>query len=79
MKTFRFYVEFYEDINFDNKPYWYTGFVFAKDYTEAVAKISNFIDKDKDIIEIKIYEFEGYSTGIILDCDIEDTIEKDNY
>lgn len=76
MKTFRFYVEFYEDINKDNKPYRYSGFVFAENYTEAVAKISNFIGKD--IIEINIYEFEGYSMGIILDCDIEDAIDEEN-
>lgn len=76
MKTFRFCVEFYEDINSDNKPCYYSGFVFAKDYTEAVSKICNFIDTD--VIEIRIYEYEGYSMGIILDSDIEDTINEEN-
>lgn len=76
MKTFRFCVEFYEDVNSDNKPYHYSGFVFAKDYAEAVSKICHFIGTD--VIEIRIYEYEGYSMGIILDSDIEDTIDEEN-
>ena len=75
MKVFRFYVEWYEDINDEQKPYHYVGFVFAEDYSQAVSKICHFVGED--IVEIKLYEYEGYSSGILLDCDIEHI--KDDY
>ena len=69
MKVFRFYVEWYEDINDESKSYEYTGFVFAENYSQAVSKICDLVSED--VVEIKLYEYEGYSSGILLDCDIE--------